>query len=72
MLFAYCGYAAAFREIPEVCVLQTKTFPFFPGFVITCSISMEIALHSVHLPLLITLFLINQIARNAIDLKCIC
>ena len=25
--FIYCCYATALREVPEVCLLQTKTFP---------------------------------------------
>ena len=38
-------------------------------FVITRLISDQIALHSVQLPLLIALFLANQIAGNTIDFK---
>ena len=38
-------------------------------FVITRLISDQIALHSVQLPLLIALFLTNQIAGNTIDFK---
>ena len=28
-MFAYCCYATTLREVPEVCLLQTKTFPVY-------------------------------------------
>jgi hypothetical protein len=91
-LFAYCCYATTLREVPEVCLSQTKTFPVYKNvlkfqneynkveielrvvqfwteiklvitnrtpasrscdFVITRLISVQIALHSVQLPLYI-------------------
>ena len=94
-MFTYCCYATALREVPEVCLLQTKNvsglqkYSRFQNeynkveielrvvqfwteiklvitnrtpasrscdFVITRLISVQIALHSVQLPLLIALF----------------